>query len=81
MDDDLAEQMDGILDEEYGEEGQDQVGGLGEGEHAEIDLTNDSVAQFTGHADPVFNVNVRPVAPYDTFVSGDSSDKAYIWKI
>jgi len=23
MDDDLAEQMDGILDEEYGEEGQD----------------------------------------------------------
>jgi len=44
-------------------------------------LTNDSVAQFTGHADPVFNVNVRPVAPYDTFVSGDSSDKAYIWKI
>lgn len=26
-------------------------------------------------------MNVRPVAPYDTFVSGDSSDKAYIWKI
>ena len=80
MTDELAEKMDGVFDEpEYGEEGADQVGEMGE--HAEIDLTNDSVAQFNGHADAIFNVNVRPVAPFDTFSSGDSSDKAYIWKI
>jgi hypothetical protein len=50
-------------------------------EHDEIDLTNDSVVQFRAHKDAIFNVNVRPKAPYDIFASGDSADKAYIWKI
>jgi hypothetical protein len=26
-------------------------------------------------------VAVRPIAPFDTFASGDGNDKAYVWKL
>jgi hypothetical protein len=44
-------------------------------------VKNDCIAQFKGHTDSIFMVACRPVAPFDTYASGDGADKAYVWQV
>ena len=36
---------------------------------------------FKEHKDSVFCINYLPKEPFNTFVSGDCNDKAFVWKI